>query len=129
MLERAIPILPVADLSLAREFYVEKLGFRVQFEASEDGRNGVMGLERGTIKLVVDCPMAGHGRNACASLRVNSADAYYEEWRKRVEIPRPPVNEGWGGRTFDVRDPFGNSIFVIGPVVAAEMGSAAPTAA
>jgi hypothetical protein len=47
-----------------------------------------MGLIRGTIELTIDCPMSGHGRHACVSLRVSSADALYR----------------------------GNSIFVIGPV-------------
>jgi uncharacterized glyoxalase superfamily protein PhnB len=76
-----------------------------------------MGLKRGTIELTIDCPMSGHGRNACASLRVNSADAYYNQWRQKVEIRRPPMNEPWGGRTFGFQDPFGNSLFIIGPVI------------
>ena len=118
MLERAIPILPGDDLAAAKDFYVDKLGFTVQYEATRDGRNGIMGLERGTIELTIDCPMSGHGRNACASLRVNSADDLYREWRDKVPMKRPPMNEEWGGRTFGVQDPFGNSIFVIGPVVA-----------
>ena len=109
--------MPGDDLAVAKEFYVDKLGFQVQYEATEDGRNGIMGLERGTIELTIDCPMDGHGRNACASLRVNSADALYAEWREKVEMKRPPMNEEWGGRTFGVQDPFGNSIFVIGPLV------------
>ena len=74
-----------------------------------------MGIRKGTIELTIDCPMSGHGRKACASLRVNSADAWYEDWRERVAIKRPPRNESWGARTFGVTDPFGNSIFVIGP--------------
>ena len=49
------------------------------------------------------------------SLEVTSADAYYHEWRDKVEIRRPPKDEPWGARTFDVIDPFGNTIFVIGP--------------
>ena len=117
MMERAVPILPGDNLGAAKEFYVGKLGFTVLFEATDDGINGIMGLERGTIELTIDCPMSGHGRDACASLRVNSADAYYEEWRQKVEIRRPPFNESWGARTFGVTDPFGNSLFVIGPVV------------
>jgi catechol 2,3-dioxygenase-like lactoylglutathione lyase family enzyme len=116
MLERAVPILPGDDLGVAKDFYVNKLGFQVQFEATDDGKDGIMGLERGTIELTIDCPMSGHGRNACASLRVSSADSYYEEWRQKVQISRPPVNEPWGARTFGFQDPFGNSIFVIGPV-------------
>ena len=115
--ERTIPILPGDDLALAKAFYVQKLGFNVQFEATEDGTNGVMGLERGTLELTIDCPMSGHGRNACASVRVNSADAYYNEWRNKVDMSRPPMNEPWGGRTFGFQDPFGNSLFIIGPVV------------
>ena len=114
-MERAVPILPADDLAVAKAFYVGGLGFQVRFEATEDGRSGIMGLERGTLCLTIDSPMSGHGRNACASLQVESADAYYREWRDRVEIRRPPRNESWGARTFDVIDPFGNTIFVIGP--------------
>jgi catechol 2,3-dioxygenase-like lactoylglutathione lyase family enzyme len=117
MLERAVPILPGDDLGVAKDFYVNKLGFQVQFEATDDGKDGILGLERGTIELTIDCPMSGHGRNACASLRVSSADAYYQGWRQKVAINRPPVNEPWGARTFGFEDPFGNSIFVIGPMV------------
>ena len=116
MIERAIPILPGDDLAAAKAFYVGRLGFTVQFEATEDGRTGIMGLERGTLALTLDWPMPGHGRNACASLRVRSADALYREWRENVAIDRPPVDEPWGARTFGVQDPFGNTIFVIGPV-------------
>jgi uncharacterized glyoxalase superfamily protein PhnB len=115
-MERAIPIVPADDLRVAKQFYVDRLGFKVRFEATEDGKNGLLGLERGTICLTVDCPMSGHGRDACVSLQVESTDAYYDEWRERVEIRRPPKNESWGARTFDVIDPFGNTIFVMGPV-------------
>ena len=114
-MERAVPILPGDDLGVAKDFYV-KLGFSVTFEATEDGKAGIMGLERGSISLTIDCPMSGHGRDACVALQVESADAYYEEWRKRVPIRRPPKNETWGARTFDLSDPFGNTIFVMGPL-------------
>ena len=114
-MERAIPILPVEDLDVAKEFYVDRLGFGVRFEHRGEGRNGLLGVERGTIWLTLDCPMTGHGREACVSLQVENADAYYDEWSTRVEIPRPPKNEYWGARTFGVTDPFGNTIFVMGP--------------
>jgi catechol 2,3-dioxygenase-like lactoylglutathione lyase family enzyme len=115
-MERAVPVLPVDDLEVAKGFYVDKLGFKVRFEATEDGKNGIMGVERGTICITLDSPMSGHGRDACVSLEVEDADAYYDEWRERVAIRRPPVNEEWGGRTFGFQDPFGNSIFAIGPI-------------
>jgi uncharacterized glyoxalase superfamily protein PhnB len=115
-MERAIPVLPADDLRVAKEFYVNRLGFGVRFEATEDGTRGLLGVDRGTISLTLDCPMTGHGREACVSLQVDDADAYYDEWRDRVEIRRAPQNESWGARTFDVIDPFGNTIFVMGPV-------------
>jgi uncharacterized glyoxalase superfamily protein PhnB len=114
-MERATAVLPADDLTAAKSFYIDKLGFIARFELSEDGKNGLLGLQRGTLYLTLDCPMSGHGRNACVSLEVNDADAYYEEWRNRVEVKRPPKNEDWGARTFDLMDPFGNTIFVMGP--------------
>lgn len=114
-MERAVPVLPVSDLRIARDFYVERLGFSVRFEATADGVTGLLGVQRGMILLTLDCPMDGHGRNACAALEVESADAYYQEWRGRVTQIAAPKNEAWGARTFDLLDPFGNTIFVIGP--------------
>src|SRR5688572_7502992 len=116
-MERAVPVLPGDSVQIAKDFYVNHLGFRVRFEASEDGTNGLIGFERGGICLTIDCPMLGHGREACATLEVESADAYYNEWKDKVPLHRPPINEPWGGRTFGVQDPFNNTIFVIGPIV------------
>ena len=125
-MERATPILPADDLSAAKSFYVDRLGFSIRFEVSEDGRNGLLGLQRGTIYLTLDSPMSGHGREACVSLEVEDADAYYREWRNRVEVKRPPKDEDWGARTFDLIDPFGNTIFIMGPpTVAGRSHSAA----
>ena len=116
-MERAVPVLPVDDLTAARTFYVDGLGFEVSFEVTEDGKSGLLGVRRGAIAITLDSPMDGHGRDACVSLEVESADRYYEEWRTRVPVKRPPRNEEWGSRTFDVTDPFGNTIFVVGPLV------------
>jgi catechol 2,3-dioxygenase-like lactoylglutathione lyase family enzyme len=114
-MERAIPILPAEDLAAAKAFYVNGLGFRVTFEASEDGRSGLLGLQRGTIQLTLDSPMRGHGRDACVSLQVDDADPYYREWSAKVTVLRAPRDEEWGARTFDLLDPSGNTIFVMGP--------------
>ncbi|HVG86690.1 MAG TPA: glyoxalase superfamily protein [Vicinamibacterales bacterium] len=115
-MERAVPVLPADDLSVTKAFYVERLGFRVTWEATEDGKTGLMGIERGTMIITIDAPMSGHGRDACVSLHVDDADAYYREWREKVPISTPPRNEAWGARTFGLSDPSGNTIFVIGPL-------------
>ena len=115
-MELAIPVLPTEDLAVAKTFYVDGLGFGVSWEASEDGHTGLLGLVRGTIRLTLDCPMDGHGRKACVSLEVVSADAYYREWSPKVAVSRPPHDEPWGARTFSLQDPSGNTIFVMGPI-------------
>jgi catechol 2,3-dioxygenase-like lactoylglutathione lyase family enzyme len=114
-MERAIPVLPADDLGVAKDFYATKLGFRVLYEVSNDGKHGILGLARGSIRITLDSPMDGHGRNACVSLEVGDADAYFEEWSQKVDVLRPPKDEAWGARTFDLLDPFGNTIFVMGP--------------
>ena len=111
----ARPVLHVASVEASLRFYVDRLGFVVRFEHRGEGKDGLLGVERGAIWLTLDCPMTGHGREACVSLMVDDADAYYEGWKTRVEIRRPPQNEYWGARTFGVIDPFGNTIFVMGP--------------
>lgn len=118
--ERAVAVLPGDDLAVARAFYVDRLGFTLLWEDTSDDKNGIMGVARGGIELTIDCPMSGHGRDVCVSLRVNDADAYYREWRDRVDIRRPPRDEVWGARTFGFRDPSGNTIFVIGPATQSE---------
>jgi hypothetical protein len=60
--------------------------------------------------------MSGHGRNVVATLEVGDTDALYDQWSGQVEISGPPRNEDWGGRTFGLSDPFGNLLYVVGPV-------------
>jgi catechol 2,3-dioxygenase-like lactoylglutathione lyase family enzyme len=113
--ERAVPILPADDIQAARAFYVDALGFAVTFETSGGGRSGLLGLQRGGIELTIDSPMEGHGREACVSLHVDDVDALHRQWRERVKVLRRPRNERWGARTFDLLDPSGNTLFVMGP--------------
>ena len=115
-MEKAIPILPTEDLAAAKTFYVDRLGFRVTSEVSEDGHSGLLAVARGGIEITLDCPMDGHGRNACVALHVDDTDRYYQEWSSRVNVLRPPKDEDWGARTFDLLDPSGNTIFVMGPI-------------
>lgn len=116
-MDKAVPILPTDDLTKARQFYVEGLGFEVTWEhVDDDGHSGLLGIARGAMEITLDCPMSGHGREACVSLHVGDVDAYYNEWKGRnVPMLRAPKDEEWGSRTFDLLDPSGNTIFVIGP--------------
>jgi len=59
--------------------------------------------------------MYGHAAMAREVRARSGADACYQEWRDRVDIKRAAKDEPWGARTFDLLDPFANSIFVMGP--------------
>ncbi len=110
----AVPNLPSSDLFVAKQFYVEALGFVVVFESSEDGHSGIMGLEREGMRVNVDSPMDGHGRKVCVSLEVDDVNSLYHEWSARLEGLQPPVNQPWGARTFGFQDPDDNTVFVLG---------------
>lgn len=109
----AVPNLPSADLSVARQFFVNKLGFGVVFDNSDNGRSGLLGLERQGMRINVDSPMEGHGRNVCVSFEVDDVDALYKEWSRVLDNVRPPSDQPWGARTFEFQDPDGNTIFVL----------------
>lgn len=119
-MEKAIPQLPADDLAVAKAFYVDQLGFRVLFEVTEDSHSGLLGVARGGIEITLFSPISGsgHGRDACVALQVEDTDSYYNEWSAKVRVLRAPKDEDWGARTFDLPDPFGNTIFVMGPVTA-----------
>ena len=44
-MELAVPVIPADDISIARQFYVDKLGFQVTFETG-DGKTGMIGVKR-----------------------------------------------------------------------------------
>jgi hypothetical protein len=45
----------------------------------------------------------------------NSPPMFYREWSGKVDVLRAPKDEEWGARTFDLLDPSGYTIFVMGP--------------
>ena len=115
---RAIPILPMDAPVRAEQFYADMLGFSLLFEAHypcepEDGT--ILGFELDGMQLHLDCPMPGHGKDACVYLEVEDVDDYYARWSGKVEMQSAPTDQPWGKRTFDLQDPFGNTLFVVGP--------------
>ena len=116
MKEQAIPVFPMDDPTKARSFYVDGLGFRELFAGHYGSDGTILGFERGGLRINLDCPMPGHGREACACLEVLDTDAVFEQWHAKVAICDAPKNEEWGARTFTVIDPFGNTLFVVGPI-------------
>jgi hypothetical protein len=86
------------------------LGTRTGGAAAKDHRNGGPTVTSVTARL----------ENACVALQVDDTDNYYREWSSKVNVLRLPKDEEWGARTFDLLDPSGNTIFVMGPVTGAK---------
>lgn len=101
--ENATPILRVSDFDVSLAYYLDVLGFSLEFR---DGR--FCGLARGDASL-----MLSEGSQGCSStwlyVGVSDADALHEELGARgARIRQPPTNYPWGSRELHVFDPDGH---------------------
>lgn len=108
-----IPILRIFDVAKAREFYLDYLGFTVDFEHRfEPDAPLYMGISRGACKL----NLSEHHGDACpgSSVRipVEDIDGLHAELIARpYRYYRPGVEQmPWGLREMKLVDPFGNRL-------------------
>lgn len=107
------PILRVFDEAKAREFYVDYLGFGVDWEHRfEPGMPLYLQVSRGGCALHLS---EHHGDcSPGAALRVVTADIdalHAELTGKHYKYARPGIETvPWGGREMSVKDPFGNRL-------------------
>lgn len=98
-----VPILRVADLEVSVAYYVECLGFKMQWRAdpvASVGRDGAS-----LMLCVGDQGQAG----TWAWCATSDVDALYEELRSRgARLRHPPTNYPWGSRECQVSDPDGH---------------------
>ena len=107
------PILRIFDEAKAREFYVDFLGFRVDWEHRfEPALPLYLQVSRAACVL----HLSEHHGDCCpgAALRiqVEDIDAYQRELiAKQYGYARPGVDDTpWGSRDMSVKDPFGNRL-------------------
>jgi uncharacterized glyoxalase superfamily protein PhnB len=115
-LKDVIPILDVSDVETALRFYVERLGFQVDFRYEEDPNN-YAGVRRGGVCLHMQWQHEDHFRNGTAGrlrvrIVVDDPDALFEEYlAKGVLDERTQVRDTpWGTREFGLRDLDGNGL-------------------
>ncbi|WP_263381653.1 VOC family protein [Granulicella arctica] len=110
------PIVAVASVKAAVEFYVRHLGFNALFVA-EDGSYGVAGLLDQSVHFVPAADaeaLASTARHTSFRLRVEGLDAYWEQ----VSATHPPTRtrapeiKPWGIREFHILDADGALIIV-----------------
>ncbi len=115
-METAIPHLRILDYEKAVAFYVDALGFEIDFEWRNAPDLPVyMGIRRGTLYAHLSTYEAsgppGEGRGM--TLSVDDAGAWYESLKRQgIPIEREMQNQPWGAKDFMVHDPFDNAILV-----------------
>jgi len=111
---RVEPILAVADVRTAAEWYRDRLEFTLDWLYGHPPTHGAVSLrhwtaEGATIQLTHAAAEAGPPPGLALYLHVGpDIDARYDRYVKRgVEIERPLADYPWGMREFSVRDPHG----------------------
>jgi catechol 2,3-dioxygenase-like lactoylglutathione lyase family enzyme len=111
--QRVVPILRIFDIGKAKEFYLDYLGFKVDWEHRfEENRPLYMQVSRGDLVL----HLSEHYGDGCpgASLRVEMTGV--EEFQRELAAKQYPYfNPGievtqWKTKETGVIDPFGNRI-------------------
>lgn len=108
-----IPILRMFDVAKAREFYIEYLGFTVDFEHRlQDNAPLFMGISRGNVTLFLS---EHHGDGTPGShicIEMNGVRELSEELAARQYRYMNPsiIEQDWGTRELTVYDPFNNHL-------------------
>lgn len=107
--------LRVVDLERAVRFYVEKLGFTLQFRAEDfyvglSGGGAMLHLKR-VDSPDPSIPFVVHGDHLHLYLTVRDLDAAFSELAGNAEIVSGIATKPWGAREFTIRDPDGHTIY------------------
>lgn len=113
-MQRVVPTLRITDQAASFAFYVDGLGFQVDWEHRfEPGFPVFMQISREEMVLFLTEHTGDCSFGALVHLYVPDVDAWFAEFRSRgVPIQEPP-NEGLPGlRSMMIVDPDGNKIHV-----------------
>lgn len=114
--QRVIPALRMTQYARSKEFYVEKLGFTLEWEhrfgpsmpvfcaIARDGMRIYLSEHRG------DCEVGG-----LVHFLIDSVDAWHEEFRRRGVHASEAPNDSLGFRNMTIKDPDGNQLRFMEP--------------
>ena len=112
-LKRMIPILRMFDVAKAREFYVEYLGFSVDFEHRfHDGAPLFMGVSRDGIALFLSEHHGDGTPGTHVVIDMTGVEELHRELQaKKYRYMNPGIQvQEWGTRELTVYDPFNNYV-------------------
>jgi catechol 2,3-dioxygenase-like lactoylglutathione lyase family enzyme len=111
--DQTVPILRIFSVDKAREFYLDFLGFALDWEHRfADGLPLYMQVSRGALCL----HLSEHHGDACPGstvfVRMRGVEGLHRELTaKTYRYLRPGVERApWGARVMEVTDPFGNRV-------------------
>lgn len=110
---RTTPILRIFDEAKAREFYVDFLGFRIDWEHRfEPGTPLYMQVSKDECLLHLSEHYGDSTPGAAVRIETSDIDAFHRELiDKRYKYARPGIqDQPWGSREVSVKDPFGNRL-------------------
>jgi catechol 2,3-dioxygenase-like lactoylglutathione lyase family enzyme len=110
---KAIPILRIFDLAKAREFYLDFMGFRLDWEHRFAPDLPVyMQVSRGALVLHLSEHHGDASPGAGVLVRTQGLDELHSELTaKGYRYLRPGIEPtAWGARLMEVVDPFGNRL-------------------
>jgi uncharacterized glyoxalase superfamily protein PhnB len=113
-----VPILRVFDEVKAREFYVDFLGFQVDWEHRfEPGLPLYMQVSKDKCQLHLSEHHGDCSPGAAIRIETSDLDAFQAELlAKTYKYARPGIEHTpWGTREMSVRDPFGNRLTFVAP--------------
>lgn len=106
MIENVTPILRVEDLEASRRYYIQTLGFSLDWDA-----DGMISVSRDG-KSVMLCEGEQGVPGVWLWIGVDDADAFFAEFSARgAQIRSPPQNFSWAYE-FEVEDPDGHVLRV-----------------
>lgn len=113
-MQAVVPTLQIRDYARSRRFYVDGMGFRIDWEWRPQPDQPVfLQISRAGMRLYLseregECPTG-----ALVHLYVTDVDAWQAELLSRgILAEHPPVNQPWGNRELLVRDPDGNRLCI-----------------
>jgi hypothetical protein len=110
---QTVPILRIFDVAKAKEFYLDYLGFRGDWEHRfEPGAPLYMQVSRSGCALHLSEHYGDATPGSTVFLRVTGLDAFHQELsRKNYPYLRPGVETApWNAKVMQVTDPFGNRL-------------------
>ena len=110
---KTTPILRIFDEAKAKEFYVEFLGFKVDWEHRfEDGLPLYMQISKDGCVIHLSEHHGDCSPGAAMRIETNELDAFQKQLlEKQYKYARPGIEDmPWGSRDMSVGDPFGNRL-------------------